>query len=131
MKKLILSGGMLTLFVAAFALMSLTNPKTKVHTLPKKPTTLTFEIHNMLNSVYVSFTFKNAGGFGPGGVVSPGIDTTFTITADTYQVILNDARTPPVSYHMLFNTGENAYAPGHTFTGIVVSSTNTYHLSLY
>ncbi|HVW14353.1 MAG TPA: hypothetical protein VHB54_11035 [Mucilaginibacter sp.] len=130
MKKLILSGGILILLGTAFVLMSLTIPKSKAHVALKKPTMLTFTIYNR-SSVAVSYTFKNIGGFGPGGVIYPGTTTPFSIAADTYQVILNDAWTPPTSFHMLFNTGENAYAPGHTFYGIVVSPSQTTSLQLY
>lgn len=129
MKKLILSGGMLSLLAAAFVLMSLTTPKTKVHAPLKKSTSLTFTIKNT-STTAVSYTFKNAGGSGPGGVISPGNTYQFPIDADTYEVILNCAGSP-TSFHMLFNTGEYWYAPGHTFWGIVVSTSNTTSLNLY
>jgi hypothetical protein len=128
MKKLMYGGAVLMLMVGAFSLMSLKSVN-KVHAKHKKPTTITFTIYNTSASQNVSWSFHTAAG-NIGGVANHGTTTPVVLNADTYTVALNNAG-QPISFHMLFNTGENAFAPGHVFNGIVVGTGHSTSLSLY
>ena len=131
MKKLILSGGILTLLVTAFALMSLTTPAPKVHVPVKKPLTINFLLQNTTSNINVSWTFRLNGVMQTAsGVLNAGHSQNVPLPAGSYEVILNNAN-GMAPFNMLFNTGEYADAPGHTFFGINVNTGASTSLHFY
>lgn len=94
---------------------------------------VSFTIANNSNNS-ISYTFNGINGTtGQVGGVSnanSGVSAPIAIPTGTYQVVINPAGMP-VNCNMIFNTGEAAYnTPGHTFSPINVSNTQTNYLTV-
>lgn len=110
----------------------MTSPDNNVGTYTKAFKSVTFTIYNT-STQSVSWSFHLTSGQVAAGVIGPHITYPFTIADNTYQVALNNANSPPLSFHMEFNTGYGGiiYAPGHVFNGVVVDAADNTSLDLY